>query len=250
MRSAIFKGVIRHKRRDAVNHNFQYPLFMVYLDLDEFDSFFRLSRFWSRNRFNWASFYREDYLRPEVPDLKAAVTQEIKDKTGCNFNGRIFILSHLRYLGVCFNPATFYYCFEEDQLKYVVTEVTNTPWKERHVYVLRCHSNDAVHIFSTKKEFHVSPFLDMNMEYRWTIETPSDNLRLRITNYQDGNQVFTAALSLKRQQATTSNLNKILIEFPAVTIKTVSAIYWQALRLWLKGAKFNNHPHTTEDQVL
>lgn len=249
MRSALYKGVVTHRRSDTVQHGFQYPLFMVYLDLDDMDRFFALSRFWSRERLNWASFFRKDYLRPETPDLKQAVIEEIKDKTGADFSGSVFMLSHLRYFGICFNPATFYYCYEQNQLKYVVIEVTNTPWQERHTYVLTCPEEGAVFNITSQKQFHVSPFMTMDMEYHWKLEAPAEQLRLYISNVQNGNMIFNAGLKLHREPASTRSLNKTLLQYPAVTLKTITGIYWQALRLWLKGAKFIDHPKSTEDNA-
>ncbi|MCP5016996.1 MAG: DUF1365 domain-containing protein [Ketobacter sp.] len=250
MRSKIYKGVINHRRSDSIQHEFRYPLFMVYLDLDDIDGFFNRSLLWSKERFNWASYYRTDYLNPNIPDLKQAVAHEIMQKTGRVFQGSVFMLTHLRYLGINFNPATFYFCFEGDRLRYVVTEVTNTPWQERHTYVLGCEADDNVHNFTTRKQFHVSPFLAMDMEYRWKIETPGDHLRLYISNFQNNQRVFSAGLKLTKVEASAKNMNLMLLQYPAVTLKTIGGIYWQALRLWLKGARFNNHPKPSEDQAL
>jgi DUF1365 family protein len=247
MQSAIYQGVINHRRNDAVRHGFQYPLFMLYLNLDEIDEFFSQSRLWSNERFNWASFYRNDYLNPDIADLKQAVIDEIKQKTGKSFTGNIFALTHVRYLGYCFNPATFYYCFNNGKLDFIVTEVSNTPWNERHCYVLSCEKEESTYNFTSAKEFHVSPFLSMNMEYHWKFSLPAQRLKLYISNKCNGSMVFTAGLRLTRLDATTKNLNRTLLRFPAVTLKTIIGIYWQALMLWAKGATFQNHPKDTKE---
>lgn len=248
MHSAIYQGVIIHQRQLKPVRGFRYPLFMVYLDLDEIEDFFALSKLWSVERFNWASFHREDYLNPSVTDLKEAVTLEIKQQTGIDFQGSIRMLSHVRYFGLCFNPATFYFCFNSNnELEYVVTDVTNTPWNERHTYVLTARELADKH--TTTKQFHVSPFLDLDMEYRWSIRSPSDNMIISITNLQNGSTAFSAILKMERLEATGRNLNAILAKFPAVTLKTVTGIYWQALKLWLRGAPFYNNPNTSEDHT-
>ena len=245
MRSAIYQGFISHQRRQGPKHSFAYPIFMVYLDLDELTDFFSLSPFWSRERFNWASFHRDDYHNPDIPDLKLAVLDTIKRHTGTHFKGGVCMLAHVRYFGLGFNPATFYFCFENEDLKYVVTEVTNTPWNEKHAYVLSADDISSKQL--TAKTFHVSPFLDMDMDYLWRISTPDQNASVSITNIQNGEPIFNATLKLERLEATPRNLNTILFKFPAVTLKTISGIYWHALRLWLKGAPFYNHPKTFED---
>ena len=218
---------------------------MVYLDLDEIPEFFSRSPFWSFERFNWASFYRRDYFNPDVSDLKQAIADEIKHQTGETFSGEIRMLGHVRYFGLCFNPATFYFCFNQGQLEYVVTEVTNTPWNEKHCYVLK--ANELTGSTTTAKKFHVSPFLDMNMQYQWRINIPSETAVISITNFKDHTPVFNAKLKLERLEVTRRNLDTTLIRFPAVTLKMVTGIYWHALRLWLKGAKFYSHPNTSED---
>lgn len=245
MHSALYQGFVTHLRRQAPTHQFRYPMFMLYLDLDELGPFFQTSPLWSRERFNWASFHREDYLRPDIPDLKQAVSAEIERQTGHTFSGRVCLLGHLRYLGICFNPATFYFCFEGDQLKYVVTEVTNTPWQEKHTYVLT--EAELQRSENTEKRFHVSPFLDMELQYRWRIPAPSQTATISIRCLRNRNTVFTALLELERMAATRRNLNRILFRFPVVTLKTISGIYWQALKLWLKGARFYHHPNLPED---
>jgi len=252
MRSAIYQGIVSHRRRDQIRHGFQYPLFMLYLDLDEVDDFFRLSPLWSRERFNWASFYRQDYLAGAPGDnLKQAVYREIKRQTGQDFNGRVCMLAHVRYLGYCFNPASFYYCYEENQLRYLITEVSNTPWGETHCYVACFDSTiqtvNGQYSSQADKVFHVSPFLDMDQHYTWRINAPGNDLRISISNSRQGQKVFNATLSLQRQEANARNLNRILLRFPAVTIKAVAGIYWQALRLWWRGAPIYDHPHTTAD---
>ncbi|MBA57400.1 MAG: hypothetical protein CMK89_23370 [Pseudomonadales bacterium] len=247
MRSAIYQGVISHQRRQGPEHSFAYPIFMAYLDLDELTDFFSLSPAWSMERFNWASFHRNDYLNPSIPDLKQAVVDTIKRNTGTDFDGRVCMLGHVRYFGIGFNPATFYFCFDNDELKYVITEVTNTPWNEKHAYVLS--ANDINRRQATAKTFHVSPFLDMDMEYHWRISPPLQSTTISITNVQNGQPVFNATLKMDRLEATPRNLNTILLKFPAVTLKTITGIYWHALRLWLKGAPIYQHPKTFEDHT-
>lgn len=253
MHSAIYQGIITHRRNNEVRHGFKYPLFMVYLDLDQLPEFFGRSPFWSLEKFNWASFYRQDYLNPSTPNLKQAVQQEIRAKTGRKFDGQIFMLTHIRYLGFCFNPATFYYCYEHTKLKYVVVEVSNTPWNQRHTYVLTFPEDetaDKTQNFSTEKSFHVSPFLSMDMTYQWKLSPPDKDLTIYISNFQNDTLVFNAGLKLHRREATRKSLNRILLEFPAVTIKTISGIYWQAFRLWCKGARFHDNPKPSEDHTL
>lgn len=175
-----------------------------------------------------------------------AVQQEIKLQLDRDFDGEIFLLAHVRYLGFCFNPVSFYFCYDRDRLKYIVAEVNNTPWNERHSYVLEC-ADTSTQTFRFDKNFHVSPFNPMQMNYRWRFSISEQNIRINMKSYQDSHCDFRANLSLKKQPANSKNLSLILLRFPAVTLKTVSAIYWQALKLSLKGARFYSHPTSQQE---
>lgn len=246
MQSALYEGFVSHRRQHPVEHTFRYPVFMAWLNLDELDKFFALSPLWSREKFNWASFRRRDFLNPDIADLREAVQQEILRQTGETFSGDIFLLTHVRYLGYCFNPVSFYYCYNDGQLEWIVAEINNTPWNERFCYVLRCEADQTRHTFELAKLFHVSPFLPMDMQYQWQFNTPGHQLSVFMCNRQQDSVIFNANLTLQRQEATASSLNRILLRYPAVTIKTVAGIYWQAFRLWLKGIPFHDHPPSDE----
>lgn len=248
MQSALYEGIVTHQRSRPRLHRFEYALFMVYLDLDELDAFFARSRWWSLERFNWASFRRRDFLNPSIPDLKSAVAQEIKQQTGEDFTGEVYLLTHIRYLGYCFNPVSFYYCFEQGVLKYILAEVNNTPWNERHCHVLYCDPEQASQHFHFDKQFHVSPFLPMDLTYDWRFTTPADRITVFMRNTRHDEEVFNAGLNLTRHEASARNLRRVLWRFPAMTLKTVGGIYWQALRLWLKGTPFYDHPTDHEVQ--
>lgn len=242
MQSALYEGIVIHQRSGPRPHRFQYTIFMVYLKLDELEEFFCRSRLWSLERFNWASFRRKDFLNPAIANLQDAVKHEIKRQTGLAFDGDIYLLTQVRYLGYCFNPVSFYYCYEAGQLRFILAEVNNTPWNERHCHVLVCNPDSRRQRFHFDKAFHVSPFLPMNLQYDWRFIPPDDRLSVFMRNTQNGDEIFSASLSLQRQEANARNLRNILLRFPAMTIKTIAGIYWQALCLWLKRTPFHAHP--------
>jgi uncharacterized protein len=142
------------------------------------------------------------------------------------------------------NPIACYYCFNDDEtrLEYVVAEVTNTPWKERHSYVLAGPDEGPWLETEFDKAFHVSPFNPMAMHYHWRSNTPDHRLVLHMENTADGDKVFDATLSLSARPMTGTNLNKLLFRYPLLTARIGLAIYWQALRLFLKGVPVHTHP--------
>ena len=172
LNSRLFQGWIRHRRYLPKKHSFRYPIFMSWLDLDELDQVMALSPLWSLERFNLVSFYRSDYLGDAEQDLSDAVKYRIKEHTGESFKGRICLLTHLRFLGFCFNPVSFYFCYPvgTESPRYILAEINNTPWNERYCYVLDAGESPVQKDkweFEFDKAFHVSPFMPMAQHYRW-----------------------------------------------------------------------------------
>jgi uncharacterized protein len=244
MNSQIYKGWVNHRRTAPTQNRFRYRLFMLYLDLAELPRLFDRVPFWSARRPALAWFKRGDYLGPAEVPLDQAVRDLVQTRTGQRPRGPIRLLTHLRYFGYCMNPVSFYYCFDEsgDRLETIVAEITNTPWKERHQYVLPVDAAGRLKRFDFDKEFHVSPFLPMDMQYRWSFSEPLALLFIHMQNSRDGQPVFEATLTLKRQPISVRALLGLLAEFPVMTLKVISAIHWQALRLWLKGTPVYDHP--------
>jgi len=171
----------------------------------------------------------------------------VEKETGRRPRGPIRLLTHLRYFGYVFNPVSFYYCFDanDERLETIVAEVNNTPWKERHCYVL---GNDrdigcgSVRRFKPAKEMHVSPFMPMDIDYDWRFRCPGNDLSVHMENYRENAKLFDATLVLKRQEITPKSLSRVLLAFPLMTLKVLTAIHWQALKLWLKGNPVHDHP--------
>lgn len=245
MKSRLYEGIVRHRRVTPRCHQFQYRVFMPYIALDELPDLFKDKPFWSANGRALAEFRRSDFLGdPNIP-LADEVRRRIREETGVDHTGPIYLLANLRYFGHIMNPIACYYCFSEDesQLQFLVAEVNNTPWNERHSYVLPGAADGKWLKTKFDKALHVSPFNPMAMSYNWRSNTPKRRLFLHMENTCDDNKVFDATLSLSAQPITAANLNKNLIKYPFMTVKIAFAIYWQALRLYLKGVPLHGHPN-------
>jgi uncharacterized protein len=250
MDSALYFGVLRHRRFTPVAHEFAYPLWMAWLDLSELDRVFHERWLWSTRRPALAWFRRADYLGEAHVPLDEAVRAKVFGATGQWPDGPVRMLAHLRTFGHCFNPVTFYYCYDArgERVRWIVADITNTPWKERHAYVLA--ADDALplrHRFA--KRFHVSPFMPMEMEYDWRFPAPGERLAVHMANLLGGQRVFDATLVLRRREITFTTLSAALLAHPPQALNVVRAIYWQALRLRLKRVPFHAHPPPRSGKV-
>tara|TARA_R110001592_G_scaffold50259_2_gene155734 strand:- start:4405 stop:5259 length:855 start_codon:yes stop_codon:yes gene_type:complete len=268
--SAIYKGQIRHRRFEPKSHAFTYPIFMLYLDLDELPALIAKKWYCSFSGLNFVRFKRGDFFAPKKPSLKQAIIEKVADSVTPDLAASIKSvrgLMHLRYLNIVFNPVVFYYCYDaDDKLVAIVSEITNTPWDDRHAYVLPIgddHSEapetspryslkgKGKHQFEFQKMFHVSPFNPMNMDYRWVFSQPGEKLFVHMDNLMNESEAvstkqvkhFDATLVLNRYDFD-KNLAKTLIQYPFMTVKVITGIYWQALKLKLKGVPFYDHPKT------
>jgi DUF1365 family protein len=251
MHSCIYEGQVRHRRFTPRSHQFSYSLYLLYLDLAELPALFDRYWFWSARRPNIAWFRRQDHIGDPTVSLDTTIRQAIQNATGFQPQGPIRLLTHLRYFGYGFNPVSFYYCYDREdmQLQAIVAEVNNTPWGEQHYYVLPAseHTGHSRHQrYHRQKEFHVSPFMPMNIDYDWRFSLPGRRLSIHMENYHAGSKIFDATLLLKHSPITSANLARVLLQYPFITGKVIGAIYWQALRLLIKKVPFYPHPDKKE----
>ncbi len=243
MHSAIYEGLLRHRRYLPRAHRFSYSVFMLYLDLDELDEVLELSPLLSDKPWRPARFCRADFLGDPAVPLKQAIGERIFEATGERHDGPVRLLANLRYFGYLINPIAVYYCFDRNEnLRYMVAEVTNTPWRERVSYVLRCDSGRRSQRIDFQKQMHVSPFNPMAMTYQWRSNIPSRALGLNLEARCDGAIHVDATLALRRRELDRASLAAVLLRFPWMTGKVALTIYWQALKLWLKRTPFFDHP--------
>lgn len=254
LRSALYRGTIEHRRFTPREHRFRYRLHYLSLDLDELDEVFRGRWLWSVERPNVASFRRKDYFGDPDAPLADAVRARVSEETERPVTGPVRLLTHPRYFGYGFNPVSFYYCYAEDgtTLEAVLSEITNTPWKERHAYVTDLRGvepRDGLRHTRFDKEFHVSPFFGMDHRYDWGFSDPGESLSVRMQNFQEGRKVFESRLEAERKPLDGPHLAGALLRNPCVTAAGHVAIYWQAARLWWKRAPFHTHPAERDERI-
>jgi DUF1365 family protein len=237
MESALYVGKVRHRRFEPRAHEFSYPVYMAFLDIDELPELMKVSRFSSYNRWNWTGYDERDHFG----DAEKSLRQRLKEdaaREGLQLpDGKIFLLTHLRYLGYVFNPVSFYYCYDRaGELEMMLSEVNNT-FGETHNYWLTAANerpNAAAKQYHTAKEMHVSPFQPMELEYDWIFTAPGEHLVAHMNTLAMGKRNFDATLQLERRPWEAKELVKTLLLYPLMTMSVIAAIHWQALRLWLK----------------
>lgn len=251
MNSGLYHGWVSHRRFAPYLHSFRYPIGMLYLDLAEQEQVLSMSRL-LRPRLLAPLCWREcDYLPAWTStglSLADAVRALLRDALGEAPRGAIHLLTQPRNWGLSFNPVSFYFCHDDiGHLAVIVCEVRNTPWRERHHYVLPVHAEGA-HEFRVAKAFHVSPFLPRDMDYRMRFLVEGPHLRVHMENWRDGKKLFEASLNLERQALDSKGLRRHVLAFPWMSLRTLTAIYWQALQLLLKGTPL--HDHQASDRHL
>ncbi len=258
--SAVYEGWVRHRRFEPVEHSFRYPLFLMYLDLDELPGVLDPFPLFSARRSAPAHFRRSDYMGDPARPLAECARDAVEAATGGRPAGPVRLLANLRYLGHVFNPVSFYYCFEEtgERVEAIVADVNNIPWGERHPYVLaRGSRRGAVLTDELDKTLHVSPLMGMDQTYAFRAGEPGERLGVHIESRpvqpattRGGTQdvavregkAFDATLSLRRHALSRARLAGMLARYPAMSLQTVAKIYAQSLRLKLKGARYFPHP--------
>lgn len=237
---AIYSGEINHRRFTPKENKFTYSACYYFINLSTLKETFRIPLLFSLNSPGILSFWEKDYLSEKT------VRESIQKETGKICTGPIRLLTNISYFGLCFNPVSFYYCYSQDDsvLEYIVSDITNTPWGEKHRQVFEMEGMDRK-TFKFPKEFHVSPFMPMSIDYSWQFSAPGGKLNVYMQNREQGRSeiLFDSTLVLNRSDINAFNIVANFLKFPFVTLKTVLAIYYQALKLFIKQVPFYTHPN-------
>lgn len=239
LESAIYTGVVYHKRSIPKIHKFDYKIYLFWLKLSEINRVAEQVKGFSQNKTGWSlvNFSRNDYLGETHLSLEDAVLTKMNDLSNNFLTGEVFMLGQIRTLGLYFSPVNFYYLRNENGLyTHMLAEVSNTPWNKRHCYLVDLQNQE-----STRKAFHVSPFNPMDMQYKWQIQQPNRNLNLHLSCYQQQKH-FEASIVMQRKPLNTKTLRQSIISIPSMTIKTVLGIYWQAIKLFFKRIPIYTNP--------
>ena len=245
LRSSMYEGVVAHTRfGPGPTHSFSYRVAMPLLDLAEVEDVMGLHPAWSARRAAPVRFRREDFLGDPAVPLDAAVRDLVDERCGRRPEGPVAMLANLRTWGWLFNPISLYFCADladsagdPGPISSLVAEVENTPWHDRHAYVV---GPPGRHRFA--KELHVSPFLPTGLDYQLRYTAPGERLIVGLDALLGDQRLFAATLSLRRRAIDRSALGRLLWHYPAMTHRVSAGIYAQAARLRLKGAPFSSHP--------
>lgn len=250
--SGIYTGTLRHRRFQPRKHEFTYRLFMAWLDVDEIPAQMAESRWMSYNRFNWASFHERDHFGDPALPLRERLRRDAHAHGVELPSGPIFLLTHLRYLGYCFNPISLFFFYDPDgDLHTVLAEVNSTFGETTNYWLSPANRQPAQNSlrYQAHKAMHVSPFMGMDLDYEFVLTKPSETLVVHMNTFcpNAATHFFDATLTLEHQPW--AALTGVLLRHPWMTAKVIGAIHWEALRLFVKGVPVFTHPARPEPQV-
>lgn len=269
MNSCAYVCRLKHDRPNK--NKFSYNIYMYYLDLDELDLLSERFTLFGKNRWNLLSFYDKDHFmfvrQTGKPDRIARATfdytrenyvgkntkeriREALRELGFDFElGKVFLLTQLRNLGYIFNPVSFYYCYDaEGKLRVLLSEVNNT-YRDQKLFYSAVDPREKRHRDRQKKNFYVSPFIDMDTDITWSFEEPAETLFMEVDSVKDGNPILSTSLTGERKRLSATTILLLFLRYPMVPLVTILFIHWQALKLWLKKVRFRNKS-TSDDEII
>lgn len=241
----LYPGEVMHQRLRPFGHRFTYSVFSLLVDIDRLDEVGGMSRLLSVGRPNLASFHEGDHVEREGETLRTFADRLLADAGMTERAERVLLLAYPRLFGYVFNPISVYFCYGADaRLIAMIYAVRNT-FGERHTYVAPIEPGDLgpAGVRQTRtKIFHVSPFIDMGARYHFRILPPGKTVKLRIHETEAGEPLLSATFVGEATPLATGSMALCLLQFPLMTWKIMAGIHWEALKLWLKGARFHKSP--------
>ncbi len=242
---SLCDGHVVHHRLAPREHRFKYAMCWLLLPLERLDAVCKANRGLSHNRFNWLSIRDRDYVNDSAQPIAEKLQNWLQQRTGQTFNGQVLLFTHPKFLGLGFNSVNFYLCHEQQRLRYIVSEINNTPWGEKHLYLHRC-DDDAAHIEDRfDKRFHISPFIGMDIRYEWHFRLRGDRFDVHMRLHHGSGELLRVRMRTRTRPLAETSLTRFITRRPMQGVKMWLAIYWQALKLWLKGTPVHDHPDTS-----
>lgn len=234
--SAIYRGKVNHRRFSPKKHSFAYSYCMWLLDVDELSQVSSKFTLVGQNRLSPIRICLSDHIAgvTDPAQFKQRIKQKVLELGGTWQGEKLLMMTQARVFGLYFSPVNFHFCYDGEHCRYMLAEVSNTPWGEKHWYLVDLENAE------TEKDFHVSPFMPIEQKYQWRVKLPNEAFFAHIENWQE-HKVFDATLKLDRVALSTSSLIRVLMRFPLIAMSTVSAIYWQAAKMFAKGFKFYSY---------
>ena len=240
--SALYLGKVMHKRLRPKTHEFDYGCFWFWLDIAKLDDISKRLRWFSLNRFNLFSLYERDFGDRSSAPLRPRIERALQEAGVLAEPGTIYLLTMPRILSYAFNPLSIYFCHDSSgKLAALLWEVSNT-FGQRHSYLIPVAEDAEVIEQSCEKNFHVSPFIGMDMHYDFRVTRQDGRLGIAINVSDADGLLLVTALNGRPQDLTNAALLRAFVALPLVTLKVIVSIHWEALKLWLKGAKFRRSP--------
>ncbi len=248
LKPGFAEGFVIHNRLKPKPHRFKYDMCWCVFDLDEMDQWMSQARYWKHNGWSVFSLKDKDYVNADEKPIGEKIKFYLLNQTKQAFLGNVYLFTHPRFLGYGFNSVSFYFCYQNNQLAYIISEINNTPWGEKKLYLHDCKSAtkeiNGHYLFEFKKQFHISPFVSMDIDYSWDFFVDEKNIKVKMALHQQDVNILNVVLDTNITPYMDNSLNQFPLRRLFQPWKMSLGIYWQAFKLWLKKTPLFPHPES------